>query len=198
VAGDIDRAEGADRLRTLELFGEEAAELFRENPHGFQDLTAISRLDHPSLDVSTGPWREAVLQRARAGKLSLYRDHLSRLNADQQILLTRIPGCLPLLGRGASGAEAMLSRHGERAWGLFLANYDDLIRLVLVDGHTSEEVVEALDLLARQPEAVRALAPDSGRVLRLLLERRGSEPIGVEILSRCGPEAADLLFEGGG
>jgi hypothetical protein len=270
VAGEVARVDGTGGLKTLDLLGEEAAELFRENPAGFHDLTAISRLDRALLEASTGPWREAVLQWARAGKLSPYLDHLSRLNPDQQALLTRIPGCLPLLGRGASGAEAMLSRHGERAWelflcldfaedvagvervagalaiygdrmlrvneshgpvlsflfvapredplgilprlfaraidclgveeagALFLANYDDLIQLVLVEGHASEEVVEALDLLAGQPEEVRALASDNGRVMRLLLERRGDEPIGVEILARCGPEAADLLFEDGG
>jgi hypothetical protein len=86
----------------------------------------------------------------------------------------------------------------EDAGALVLANYDDLTRLVLEEGHPLEEVVEAFDLLAGQPEEVRALTSDSGRVLRLLLERRGRDPIGVEILSRCGPEAADLLFEQAG
>jgi hypothetical protein len=270
VARAVARAEGADGLRTLDLFGADAADIFSRNPHTFRDLSAIVRLDSPLREASAGPWREAVLQWARAGRLGPYCDHLARLDIDQRKLLAETPGCLPLLGRGATTAEAMLSRHGARAWrlflvvdfaegvtgvervagaletygdrmlrvnesygpalafmfvppgedasghlprlfaeaidrlgledagALFLANYDDLARLVLMDGHTPEEVVEAIDLLAGQTEEVRVLAPDSGRVLRLLLERRGREPIGAEILARCGPEAADVLFEDGG
>jgi hypothetical protein len=44
VAGEIARVEGSDGLRTLDLFGSEAADLFVGNPPGFHDLTAIARL----------------------------------------------------------------------------------------------------------------------------------------------------------
>ncbi len=270
VTPTIARSEGADGLRVLELFGEEAAEIFSRNPDSFRNLVAIARLDSALRESIAGPWRDAVFQWARSGHLGPYLDHLARLDIDQRKLLAETPGCLPVLGRGATTAEAMLSRHGKRAWqlflvvdfaedvvgvervanalefygdrmlrvneshgpalaflfvppredvsghmprlfaeaidrlgiedagALFLSNYDDLERLVLRDGHSTDEVVEAIHLLAGQPEEVRALAPDSGRVLRLLLERREREPIGVVILERCGPEAADLLFEEGG
>ena len=78
VAGEIACAEGSDGLKTLDLFGQEAADLFLEDSHGFHDLTAIARLDRLLLEASTGSWREAVLQWARAGKLALYRDHLTQ------------------------------------------------------------------------------------------------------------------------
>jgi len=270
VARAVARAEGGDGLRALDLFGEEAAEIFSHNPASFRDLAAIVRLDSPLREASIGPWREAVLQWARGGHLGPYLDNLARLDSNELNLLAETPGSLPLLGRGATTAEAMLSRHGVRAWrlflvvdfaeevagvervasalatygdrmlrvneshgpalaflfvpslddasghlprlfaeaidrlgieeagALFLANYDDLARLVLKESYTPEEVIEAIDVLAGQPEEVRALAPDSGRVLRLLMERRGREPIGAEILARCGPEAAALLFEDGG
>jgi hypothetical protein len=61
-----------------------------------------------------------------------------------------------------------------------------------------EDLVKVFDLLAGQPESVRVLESDSGLVVRLLLARWRGRPIGLEILSRCGPEAADLLFEKGG
>ena len=121
VAGEIARVEGSDGLRTLDLFGPEAADLFLEDPGGFHDLTAIAILDRSLIEASAGPWREAVFQWARAGKLALYRDCLTRLDADQRALLTATPACLPLLGRGAPTAEAMLARYGARAWGLFLS-----------------------------------------------------------------------------
>jgi hypothetical protein len=266
----IARAEGIAGSRMLDLFGDDAAELFSEDPHGFHELTALAGLDRPLILACTGPWRDAVLQWARSGKLAHFRAILERLNEEQRTLLAGTPACLPLLGRGAATAESMLSRHGDRAWGLFLtidfaedltgvervagalaihgermlrvneshgpalsllfvapdedtsgrlprlfaeaidrlgvddagalflANHDDLTRLVLDEGRAPEEIVEAFDLLAGQLEEVKALTSDSGRVLRLLLERRGRVPIGVEILSRCGPEAADLLFEQGG
>ena len=95
-------------------------------------------------------------------------------------------------------AEAVDRLGVEEAGSLFLGNYDDLTRLALEERRPLEDLVEAFDLLAGQPEVVRKLASDSGLIVRLLLERRGREPIGAEILSRCGPEAADLLFEAGG
>ena len=270
VAAAIARSEGAAGLRALDLFGEDAADLFSRNPGYFRELTALLSLDEPLREASVGPWRETVLQWARNGRLGPYREHLDRLDSRQRELLAKTPACLPLLGREASTAETMLSRYGARAWrlflvvdfaddvagvervasalaihgermlgvneshgpalalmfvppkkdvsvrlprlfdeaikqlgiddagALFLANYDDLMRLVLVEGRTPEEIAGAIVVLAGQPEEVRALASDSGRALRLLLERRRGDPIGADVLARCGPEAADLLFEKGG
>jgi hypothetical protein len=270
LTAQVVNAEGKDGLTTLSLFGEDASDLFATNRAGFHDLVAVARLDAPAQEVCAGPWHDAVVQWARAGRLGPYLDHIKRLGPDHWELLRRVPGCLPLLGRDAREAETMLTRHGERAWrlfrvvdcandvegvervaralalhgdsmlrvneshgpllallfvppsadasgvlpalfveashalgtgeagALFLANHDDIARLVLEEGYPSDEVAEVFRLLAGQPEVVRGLASDSGLIVRLLMERRGREPIGVEILSRCGPEAADLLFEKAG
>jgi hypothetical protein len=263
-------AEGSDAPLVLKLFGEDAAALFATNRGAFRDLIEIGKLDNPSRELSVGPWREAVLQWARSRRLSPYLHHLQILGPDQWERLRMIPGCLPLLGRGARDAEAMLAEHGIRAWklflvvdfandvegvegvaralavhgdrmlevndthgpalalffvppskdtsgllpqlfgdaverlgidragALFLGNYDDIERLVLQEGRSREDLIGVFDLLAGQPESVREMAADSSLVVRLLLERRRREPIGAVILSRCGPEAANLLFEKGG
>ena len=94
--------------------------------------------------------------------------------------------------------EAMRALDVTDAQALFVANYDDLARLVLEEGQQPAAIVNTFRLLGGQPEAVRALAADSGLVVRLLLEHRGRDPIGVDIFKRCGPEAADLLFEKAG
>jgi hypothetical protein len=270
LTAQVVNAEGEYGRTTLRLFGEDAADLFATNRAAFHDLVAVARLDAPAREISAGPWRDAVVQWGRAGRLGPYLDHVRRLGPDHWELLRRVPGCLPLLGRGARVAETMLKLHGEGAWrlfrvvdcaddvegvervaralalhgdsmlrvneshgpllallfvppsgdasgvvpalfveashtlgtgeagALFLANYDDVARLVLEEGYPPDEVAEVFRLLAGQPEVVRGLASDSGLIVRLLLEHRGREPIGVEILSRCGPEAADLLFEKAG
>jgi hypothetical protein len=61
VAGEIARAEGSDGLKTLDLFEQDAAELFLENPHGFHDLASIARLDGPLLEVNTGSLGNALV-----------------------------------------------------------------------------------------------------------------------------------------
>lgn len=270
LRAEVARAEGDGGLAALKLFGEDAADLFATDRTAFRDLMALARLDAPGRAISAGPWREAVTQWARAGRLGPYLEHLGGLGPESWTLLREVPGCLPLLGRGARQAEAMIARHGARAWrlflildfaddvegvervaralalygdgmlavneshgpalallfvpptgdgsgllprlfseaihrlgvddagALFLGNHDDLERLVLEERRPPEDLIRAFDLLAGQPEGVRALASDSNLVVRLLLERRGREPIGAEILARCGPEAADLLFENGG
>jgi hypothetical protein len=92
--------------------------------------------------------------------------------------------------------RAAIDRLGvEEAGALFLSNYDDLNKLVLVENCSADEMVEALDLLAGQPTQVRELVSDSCHTMRLLLERRGPDHLGVAILSLCGPDAADLLYE---
>jgi hypothetical protein len=270
LGAEVDQATGDEIRAALKLFGDDAKDLFVANRTAVHDLMAILRLEVSARDLSLGPWREAVIQWARAGRLGPYMEHLKRMSPEQWSLLHDVPGCLPLLGRGASKAETMLARHGARAWrlflivdfaddiegvervaralevhgermlrvneshgpalamlfvaptadvagalprlfseaidrlgieeagALFLGNYDYLVRLVREEHRAPEDLVEAFDLLAGQPDVVRGLASDSGLVVRLLLERRARQPIGVEILSRCGPEAADLLFETGG
>ena len=102
------------------LFGEDAADLFATNRTAFVDLVAVAQLDHPAREFSAGPWREAVVAWARSGHLGPYREHLRRLGPEHWEILREVPGCLALLGRGVPEAEAMLARHGRRAWTLFL------------------------------------------------------------------------------
>jgi hypothetical protein len=267
---EVLRAEGADGLFVLKLFGEDAVEVFATNRAAFRDLIGITKLDNRARALSVGPWREAVLQWARSGRLSPFLQHLGTLGPAQWLRLREIPACLPLLGRGAQEAEAMLAQYGLRAWklflvvdfaddvdgvervaralavhgdrmlevnethgptlallfvppskdssgllprlfadavdrlgvdaagALFLGNYDDLERLVLQENRSRDDLMCVFDLLAGQPESVQEMAVDNPLVVRLLLERRRRELIGAEILSRCGPEAADLLFAKGG
>ena len=113
------QAEGADGLSALSLFGGDAADLFATNRTAFRALMTIVRLNVPAREISAGPWREAVVQWARAGRLGPYVEHLKRLSPEQWEQVRKVPSCLPLLGRGAREAEAMLARHGQRAWRLF-------------------------------------------------------------------------------
>jgi hypothetical protein len=85
----------------------------------------------------------------------------------------------------------------EEAAALFVSNHDDLAALLPKDQRPLDELVEAVDILSDQPQ-VRALATDSSHSFRLILEKRGAEHTGLRILRRCGPDAADLLFEPGG
>lgn len=86
----------------------------------------------------------------------------------------------------------------EEAAALFVSNHDDLAALVLKEQRPLDELVEAVDILSAQPPQVQALAIDSSHSFRLILEKQGSEHTGLRILRRCGPDAADLLFEPGG
>ena len=217
--------EGEDGIAVLTLFGGDAEELFATSRAAFRELMAVVRLEPPAREISAGPWREAVVEWARAGRLQPFLEHLKRLVPVQWPLANRVPACLPLLGRGAREAEAMLTLHGERAWrllrvvdcaddvegvervaralaihgdqmlrenescgpalamhfipqvrddkeilhdlyveamraldvtdaqALFVANYDDLARLVLEEGQQPAAIVNTFRLLGGQPEA---------------------------------------------
>lgn len=87
----------------------------------------------------------------------------------------------------------------DEAVALFLTNYDDIVRLILEEKRPVESVREAIDFLAGEPDpAVRGYVSDSPYSLRLLLEKRGSDPIGTSVFRKCGPLAANLLYGTGG
>ena len=79
-----------------------------------------------------------------------------------------------------------------------MSNYEEIQELVLRENRSEDEIIESLDLLAGQPSEVRAFASDSSHTVRLLLDRHGANPLGIAILARCGPEAADVLYEPAG
>jgi hypothetical protein len=83
---------------------------------------------------------------------------------------------------------------GEAA-ALFVSNHDDLVALALKEHRPFDELIEAVDILSSQLNQVRALVTNSSHSFRLILEKRGPEHTGLQILKRCGPDAADLLFE---
>jgi hypothetical protein len=71
---------------------------------------------------------------------------------------------------------------------LMFLNYDDIAKL-LDAGVGIEQFVEAIDLLAAQPEFVQMLAVETPYILRLFLETWRGQKIGVEAFRHCGPAA---------
>ena len=91
-------------------------------------------------------------------------------------------------------ASAIERLGADEACALFVANFDDLAKLVRT-GKSLGDLDAAIQLLASQAPEIRLVASDSGFLVRLLLETRGRDAVGMIALKQCGPFAADLLFE---
>ena len=267
VALRVARKYGREGLVALDVFGEDAVFLFERDPGSFEYLVSVPELEEPLDSALTGPWKEAVLAWALAGKLGHFLELVKSLGTQERAILQKVPGSLGLLQLRAPQAKRMLVKHGCRAWHLFLAidisegaheaesvaealdafgvtmlevneryglghasmfvapegdreqavpkllayaieklgsaeaialfwsNYGDLTKLLLEEHVDPGQVQNAISLLAGQLPLDRKWAPDSPYVIRLLLEERSGEPVGLKALQTCGPQAANFLYD---
>jgi hypothetical protein len=79
------------------------------------------------------------------------------------------------------------------ALALILTNHRDLTEL-LDSGKSVQDLNEAIDLFRSLSPVVRNLASDHSHTLRLLTETWKGQKLGAEVLRRCGPSAADLVY----
>ncbi|MCS6850417.1 MAG: hypothetical protein NZ700_04525 [Gemmataceae bacterium] len=79
------------------------------------------------------------------------------------------------------------------ALALIIVNYD-AIQEMLDSGKPLQEIEEAIDTFAALPPVLKDLALDHANTLRLLTESWHGEKLGAEVLRRCGPAAADLIY----
>ncbi len=79
------------------------------------------------------------------------------------------------------------------ALALLMTNYTSL-RERMDAGMSAREVEKAIDLLRNQSDLIQELAAGHPHVLRLLSERWNEEEVGLEVVRRCGPSAADLVY----
>lgn len=76
---------------------------------------------------------------------------------------------------------------------LIVVNYDAITDM-LDSGKTPRQMEEAIELFAALPPVVSELALDHANTLRLLTETWNGQKLGAEVLRRCGPAAADLIY----
>jgi hypothetical protein len=67
LGAEVDQTERDESRAALKLFGDDAADLLTVNRTSIRDLIALLRLEVPAREISTGPWREAIVQWVRAG-----------------------------------------------------------------------------------------------------------------------------------
>jgi len=80
------------------------------------------------------------------------------------------------------------------ALALMIVNYDE-IKELLESGKSVEQIEEAIDLFGSLPPVVRQLALDHKNTVRLLTETWHGQKVGAEVIRRCGPAAADLIYD---
>jgi hypothetical protein len=113
---------GEDGLHVLEAFEDEAAYCLEHQPDAFTALAQVVRLDPARFRLAAGPWNRAVLDWAQSGKLGRFVNRLQALPPHELSVAGACPDALPLLCAGDSPtAIAMVNRHGNRAWRLFMA-----------------------------------------------------------------------------
>lgn len=77
---------------------------------------------------------------------------------------------------------------------LMLTNYDT-VRELLDGGERLEQLTAAIDLFKALPPVAQQVSLDHRRTLRLLTETWHEQRLGAVVLRRCGPEAADLIYD---
>jgi hypothetical protein len=75
-----------------------------------------------------------------------------------------------------------------------LVNYESIVA-VLREGKSAEQIEKSIDLFGILPPTIQELALDHKYTLRLLMETWKGQSLGVEVLRRCGPAAADLVYK---
>ena len=87
----------------------------------------------------------------------------------------------------------------ECAGALFLTNYEDLQQLIFDEHCDPDSIRSAIVFIASQePPELRNWVADSPYSIRLLLETHSGRPLGQQVFSKCGLNAATLLYQPGG
>lgn len=79
------------------------------------------------------------------------------------------------------------------ALALMIVNHQDICDL-LDAGISVDELTDAVNLFCTLPPVVQELAADHTHTLRLLTETWHGQKLGAEVLRKCGPQAADLVY----
>jgi len=253
---------GEEGLGVLEAFGDEADYCLKKDPKAFASLVRLWKLDPRRFRLAIGTWNRAVLDWAQNGKLDAFIRQVNTLSPARLAIADKAPAALPLLlSDDVPQAQAILDKHGDRAWRLFMSvnfadspaslervaeavasygdlplnvneefglpaalmlvapltekgsrrmpevvqhacrtldpgvgvalmllNYDDVAKM-LDAGTGVEQLRDAIDLLAAQPEFVQMLAAENPHILRLFCETWRGQKVGIEAFRRCGPGA---------
>ncbi len=177
-------------LETLDLFGEEAIFLAEKQPDDFRELTQITQLDDELFALTNGRWRQAVLQWATAGNLSIYLKQLDALDAEDRRILIDLPEALPLLIGKSPIANRMLKKYGMEAWHLFQS-------IDMRDSESVERVASALREIGEPMLRVnRTYGPSISWIF--VPSKRDSQAtvprLFGEAISTMGEDAASALF----
>lgn len=120
----VDAAEkhGEAGLFVLEMFGDESAYCLKHQPKAFEALTDLWKLDPVRFRLTTKSYNRAVLDWAQNGMLEGFLRRLSRIPHSSLSTADDVPGALRLLlDDHCPKSQAILDKHGNRAWRLLLA-----------------------------------------------------------------------------